>query len=281
MFRDKIQNEKFVKEGYCVIAIENIDAITQIKEVYQQLRIDTKDIALYASNRYGYFDQNILIHNIIKDIFTSELNKHFINYRFLIGHFLDKKAHSKIGLQLHQDWSITDERKYLSAHVWIPHQDCLIENGTLFAIPKSHKYFINYRSGSLDIPRIDSNSILEKITQPIIVRENEMIVFHPALFHGSFPNKTNVSRVATFINLLEFDAPLYYYHLNRENEIEVHTLTERALMSDLEKMISLEIPHDSVFVKNLGKREIDNNEINKWNLTFQYFKNKVGLLQKK
>lgn len=275
LFKSESLKNKFIKNGYCIIPLDDTTVIDRIALTYQNFKLDTKDMELYASNRYGTFDENIEIHQLIKDIFFDEMNKHFVEYRFLIGHFLEKKRNTDIGFQLHQDWSVSDETQYLTAHVWIPHQDTNKQNGGMFVIPKSHTFFKNYRSGSLEIPRIERSWAIDKIIQPVAVKKGEMLVFHPALFHGSYPNQSNQHRIVTLINIVQEDAPLLYYHLNAEEAVEVYSLTQRALMSDLDMMIQNEIPKDSVFIESKGKRRIHNVRIKAKDLLLQYFKSKM------
>lgn len=271
LFKNSAQKEQFINDGYCVIKIQNKSIIDEITEVYQELHIDTQNYALYASNRYGNYEGNVKIHEIIKDIFIEEIDRHFIDYRFLIGHFIEKIANSKIGFQLHQDWNVTDEQKYLSAHVWIPHQDTSKENGGMYVIPKSHKFFSNFRSGSLDIPRIEINWWLKKIIQPINLKKGEMLVFHPALFHGSFVNATHQPRVATLINIMQKESPIMYYHLSGKH-IEEYHITQRALMADIDMFIQHQIPEDSQFIRNLNSDFINNTAINSKILLWKYLK---------
>jgi ectoine hydroxylase-related dioxygenase (phytanoyl-CoA dioxygenase family) len=73
-----------------------------------------------------------------------------------------------------------------------------VENGTILYIPDSHK------RGDLFLDKITDPVELKKVAHldkavPFILNPGDIIFMHPYLIHGSYPNKSNVSR-RIFIN---------------------------------------------------------------------------------
>ena len=62
---------------------------------------------------------------------------------------------------LHQDWNIVDEKKYISLFFWAPIDVTNEENGTIYLIEGSHKFFTNYRSGSYKSQMIERKKMVQ------------------------------------------------------------------------------------------------------------------------
>ena len=102
-----------------------------------------------------------------------------------------------------------------------------------------------------------------------------MLVFQLSLFHGSFPNLTARPRQATLIHIMEKNAPLYYYQLNSNDEIDVYAIKDKSLIEDIPVMVNGDLPDESRFVKNIGKRKVVNSTISTKDILLKYLRFKI------
>ena len=107
----------------------------------------------------------------------------------------------------HQDysyWTRTVAMQHLTC--WTGLDDATVDNGCLHYIPKSHKW------GLLDAPELagDMNGLLEYLTDsqkeqfqpvPIELKKGYATFHHPLMVHGSYENKSEISRRAFVLNV--------------------------------------------------------------------------------
>ena len=107
----------------------------------------------------------------------------------------------------HQDysyWTRTVKMQHLTC--WTGLDDATTENGCLHYIPKSHKW------GLLQAPEIagDMDGLLEYLSEeqkaefkpkPIELKKGYATFHHPLMVHGSFENKSDISRRACVLNV--------------------------------------------------------------------------------
>lgn len=269
MFKHVIYEHQFNKNGYCIIDIVNKSIVDELANIFDSKFIDLND-DLYVSNHSEY-EENRTNNNLITNLISKELYLHFKNINIITSHFLKKMPNTKTGLQLHQDWSTTDEENWFSAHIWIPHQDTNINNGTMYTIPGSHQYFKNFRSGSLGTPNIKYNTIIKLLSKAINLKKGQMLVFKLSLFHGSFPNLTSYPRNATLIHIMEKNAPIVYYH-KQENDIQELIIDEEVYLKDINHLEKGGKPYKYTLGKTLKNPHIKNKDINSYIILKKYLK---------
>lgn len=107
----------------------------------------------------------------------------------------------------HQDysyWTRTTAMQHLTC--WTGLDDATTENGCLYYVPKSHKW------GLLDKPELagDMEGLMEFLTEeqksqfipiPIELKKGYATFHHPLMVHGSYANKSAMSRRAFVLNV--------------------------------------------------------------------------------
>lgn len=107
----------------------------------------------------------------------------------------------------HQDysyWTRTIAMQHLTC--WTGLDDANVENGCLHYIPKSHKW------GLLDAPELagDMDGLLQYLSKeqkdefkpvPIEIKKGHATFHHPLMVHGSYENKSEISRRAFVLNV--------------------------------------------------------------------------------
>lgn len=279
MFIDKKHTESIRKNGYLVLDLFDEFEMDNLTNLYLKNPCEEENFSgLSYSLISKKYAENKIIEEQINDIISNKLHTLFENYEPIGASFINKMAtENPTAFNLHQDWSYTDENKYENCYTaWIPLQNTTIENGCLYALPGSHRYFNNVRSADYETARIsidNSSNLAEKII-PIEMRKGQILLFKQALFHGSFPNKSALDRLTSVVILKDKKTPLYYYNRLDSNHANQFSITAKTFtlflrnasqgkISDqweLEKTIvySHTLINEEMLIKKISSNETNN-----------------------
>ncbi|KAJ7371308.1 Phytanoyl-CoA dioxygenase domain-containing protein 1 [Desmophyllum pertusum] len=93
--------------------------------------------------------------------------------------------------------------------LWIPLEDCTLENGCLHFVPKSHNDGITYRmvrnpeQGTPTIFTGSKEEFDDKDFIPQLTKKGCLVLIHGTVLHRSFPNKSEKSRHAYTFHIVE------------------------------------------------------------------------------
>lgn len=235
MFRNQILSDQIIKKGFAILETGLGKEIDSLRD-YLSNNFTLPSSEFYYSLISNDFDQNKIIQNSIDTTFKPFYEMHFNGYKIINESFLSKPPHTRAELLLHQDWCYTNERKYLAYNIWIPLTDVSIKNGAMFFLPGSQFWFENLRSGTMHSARIGSASFAHQL-ETVIVKKGEAIIFHPAVFHGSYPNLSSENRIIATATILDKEAPfLYYQKHGNTDEVSIFLLNENEYLKNLKFM---------------------------------------------
>ena len=266
--------ETLNKLGFCTCRVFNSEEIERLQTLYNQNFGSDKVKEMYATHNSNPMEKSLFVSNEIKNIVKEKLQKIFPEYNYFIGHFMVKGANTEKEFSLHQDWNIVDENKYKSYQVWIPLQLTYPDNGGMFVVPGSHLFFNNYRSGSYGIPVIPFDENVKPLITDIIVPPGNVLVYHNALFHGSYPNTSDEIRIAVIVNVVEKQAPVFYFHKNKQlNSTQLFSIDGQSLISHLQEL-EKGIVDETFILKNIiDNDKINNDKLNSNDLRLKYEEN--------
>jgi hypothetical protein len=256
MIKDCQINEALFKNGYAIIGRIDQETLAQLSSYVHTQKLNHLTFFYYSLLNNDVESSQRFLKQIKCSLDTFN-SAHFENFRTITESFLIKPAHFAEELFLHQDWCYTDEQKYTAYNVWIPLCDVTQQNGALYFLDGSHKWFDNKRSGSLHSARISSHTF-EKQISIMEMKKGEVLLFHPAVFHGSFPNFTDYNRTVVATTIIEKSAPFLYYQKIDENTVEIIELDDEYFIKDLEPLTKGETPEG----KSLGLTSYKHFEIN-------------------
>jgi len=204
VFKDPSLNNEFEKKGYIKVPFLNQEEVSRLKDFY----LDN----FYNKNEQynGLENRTFTEFSVIN--FKSEFKKkcfqeiteiclhpaqHLLDdFEPIIGNFI-AKYNEKGLLPIHQNWSVVDETKYSSVSIWCPLQDTTEENGTLYFIDGSHKYFRGNRHTQTHESFSGIHDYLfDEHLKPVPVKAGEAIFLDDAIIHYSPVNQTNQIRLA-------------------------------------------------------------------------------------
>ena len=209
IIKDLEKSAFFRKKGYAIFKINDLNLLNDLSLLFETEFPDVFE-NIFVSHFNDNFAKNKLVSNSILEVLKSEINSHFKNYQSIIGHYVSKVDSKNDFFNLHQDWSYVDEARYEVGHLWIPLIDVTKENGCMFVLEKTHRDG-QLRSASFGINSTPLNESLEDKITTLELKKGEFLFYHPALFHGSFPNNTSIKRTAVIAPFTDKEAPLYYY----------------------------------------------------------------------
>lgn len=266
LFKDKSLYELYCKDGYVVLSLFDDNELNALKKLYQENTI-AYGTGLLPSLRYRSSPEKIAEYHDLIQLIDIALRKHFEDFDYVANHFITKTANNPDEFKLHQDWNVTDESKFIAAHIWCPLQDTNEQNGGLFVVKGSHRFFNNFRSGSLGIPFITATEKVKQHITSFKLKQGEAIVYNQALFHGSHPNNTDTDRKVVLSCIKPKEAPMLIYHKENADStgtrIRAYRITPTMLLEQITELEKGKAPQKSILysdfiVTDLQKKEINN-----------------------
>lgn len=235
LFRDPRLAQILTRDGYLLLDASLTDETRRIHSFIEQ-RFVLPESGFYYSLMANDFEGNKTIRDFLHQTLAPFYETYFTEYRSITESFLNKPAHTPGELLLHQDWCYTDESAHEAYNVWIPLCDVTEQNGALFFLPGSHRRFANYRSGSFHTARISMTEVADKV-RTVPMTRGQVLLFHPAVFHGSHPNTSGEKRTVATATVMGADAPFLFYARSGSGAgADVYRLPDDALLNGLENL---------------------------------------------
>ncbi len=225
---------EFDKNGFVKIPFLSAQQLMALKELFDRYCVSAANATgeIYYSAFDNSIADNLIINDGIKQILSESYGRLFTGYEAYAAMFFSKGKGEK-ELFLHQDWSYTEEAEKFVATIWCPLADTDVDSGCLFAIPGSHRFFKNYRSANLPTGRVALDDEMKTAVVNIALQAGEAVLFHPALFHGSHPNRRPQQRVVAANLIVEPGEKLSYFNATGEGLINQHVLSEKEFFTSL------------------------------------------------
>jgi ectoine hydroxylase-related dioxygenase (phytanoyl-CoA dioxygenase family) len=232
--KDFDSKKSLLQNGYVVFNKIALPFLNDLHTLSSNYIVDKEQTFQYSLMEHSY-EENLHLHQQLNEQLRPLLNSIFEQYSTYSGSLLIKPGVSGTEMNLHQDWTLTDEKKFTPCTVWIPLQNTSEQNGSLFFLPGSHRIFTNFRSHHYETARI-SKELFSKSVKSINVEKGDIVVFNPACFHGSFPNENSDSRVAISITVLDKNAPFLHVKKETEGSARIFHLSADCFLKDLAQL---------------------------------------------
>lgn len=137
------------------------------------------------------------------------------------GAFVVKPAHENSSLAAHQDSSFIDEEKDYSLFMWIPFCDVTLENGPIRVLSGSHLWGNTQRGFSVPWNLSRHVPLLERHMVPVTANAGDVLIFDPALVHGSSTNLSTRTRHAITITVVRKNPRLIYFYKDSAMPLDI------------------------------------------------------------
>lgn len=210
LFPTEALNQLLAQQGYVIFDFLEPDAITRLKDYFYQHHPDSPD-KFYASAHVSDTDFRKAMNAEIQSVFQPYLDQYLNKLQALGGSFIAKPKGNRGILPPHADWNISDEREFRSFNLWVPLVDTSPENGAVYILPDSHRWFDSFRGPG--IPNCFQpviNEIWDHMV-PLNMKAGQALLYDHRLVHGSPQNQTDTLRLACVYGIIPAGAEMRYY----------------------------------------------------------------------
>lgn len=234
VFLNKKKDKKLQKDGIVKFKLDHGFNAQRCIQLLEQLVLgypDRLEQEFYGSVFIPDIELKKEIHQSFQDLIYPFIKRQFINHKLLNYFFLVKGKGKQSTLNLHQDWSIVNERKYSAYNLWIPLSKSTVKNGTLHVLKGSHQFPLNIRGAGIEPKYFSHFEEAKKHMEAVEVNVGEALLFNSRLLHYSPMNLTGFPRTAIINNLIPEMAETFCFHGEKRNG--TYTVNQYAVPEDL------------------------------------------------
>jgi ectoine hydroxylase-related dioxygenase (phytanoyl-CoA dioxygenase family) len=200
---------EFNTKGYAVLKSSILKQIvSELNQLYST-NFTADYNGMLVSHQNDDYTKNKKISASIYEILTPLLSTFFKEYDTVVSHFICKKAMHPEYFKLHKDWSYVNEKEAIPTQFWIPMCPVSQHNGGFFLLPGTHLTKTT-RSFSFGIDVLENTHEILNDVVSIQLKEDEFLIYHPAIYHGSYPNLSENNRICALGALIPKNEKLIY-----------------------------------------------------------------------
>lgn len=226
--KDSNLSSELDDKGYIKVPFFNENELKSLREFYSENYSKNDLSGTFFGIHMTTWSSDPMFKNKIKEglrlCFKDACDRFFKNHRTINHVFITKESGSQTEFNIHQDWSIVDEKVNASVNVWAPLYDVDEQSGALWIAEGSHKIHSKIRGAGTLFPDYRSNeNEYKKETKCIPVKAGEALIFFHATIHGSPPNVSGNKRIVAVNSIVPHEAPLRIFFQKSVNSlIEVY-----------------------------------------------------------
>lgn len=233
---DQAQQLLFDRQGFVVMPFLSKKQIAALSDAFYTLQTTNIGDGFVSSTYSNDMAYKRRADRMITDITLPSVAQYFKDYSVLGGAFLHKMPGANSSLQMHQDWSIVDEKKCVSVNLWTPLINTDEYNGTLWVLPGSQctEAFFTIRAPTIRNFYDEHQELLLQNMVPLRVSAGHVVVINHSLLHYSAANYSEKIRIAVITGLLTQNAQRIMHYQNPEttdDTIELYAVKDDFLMS--------------------------------------------------
>lgn len=233
-FKDPELNKAYIKNGFVKFPLLNQDQVTQLKDIYYQVKDKhlTHQQILHSTSDTADYNLIRQVDFAIQRIIRPEVDKVIDQYEPLIGNFLTKEPGPNSETEYHQDPTLVDESQFISGNVWVALQDTNTRNGNLKVVKGSHLVCPNVRSTPncpLYFERFKEE--LDQYAEEIPLKAGEAVFLNHNTVHGATSNVSQHERIAAVMAIKSKEAPWIFYYWEpgtSPDNVELYSISPEA-----------------------------------------------------
>lgn len=213
--------QQFEENGYIIIRnFLNPQEIKQLKELFDShYQIDGQSCGnLWNSLCDIPHERSLSLSEKILAVVKPNLEKHLKDFVSPAATFLVKNPTPQSAVTIHRDYSVQDEPNFSYHNIWLPIVDTTPQNGQLYVLRKSHKFFNYPLPHYTPWSYIEHERLLVEHCDVIDAKAGDLVVYGDKVLHGSFDNLTESPRPVVHFGLLHPEARFLYHYLDNETQ---------------------------------------------------------------
>jgi ectoine hydroxylase-related dioxygenase (phytanoyl-CoA dioxygenase family) len=213
LIRDPALRAQLARDGYMTLPFLSENELISLRQLFGVVRtkVALQGFATTTTSPDTALKKDMFAS--IQPLYEAKVDALFQDYKTLGASFLQKDSGQAGSLPLHQDWTVTEEDHFRTFTIWVPLEDCGLENGAIQMLPGSHRYMNLLRGPNLPIAIKDIAPDLEKGLVTLTLKAGEALIFDHSVLHKSTLNTSGRPRIALTYGLTQRNAPLrFWYH---------------------------------------------------------------------
>ncbi|MGE0636373.1 MAG: phytanoyl-CoA dioxygenase family protein [Bacteroidia bacterium] len=236
VIKDLSSRKALADTGYILVDITNNSTIDKLEDIYSSLHhVKPTNGGMFYSLYSQDIDYRKYVHDGVGVALRPLFDQLFTYYKTVINSYIIKHPGPKSEFNLHQDSTGLNEWKYSPLSFWMPLQDTTLENGCMWFIPGSQKWFSPYRGISFDTMFDEQKDLLQPYLIPIEVKKGQALLFDNRIVHLSGENKSNVPRVVVMSGIFPAEASIISCYRDKQNNgpLEIFQQTDDYLLQGM------------------------------------------------
>jgi|JI6StandDraft_1071083.scaffolds.fasta_scaffold15919_4 ectoine hydroxylase-related dioxygenase (phytanoyl-CoA dioxygenase family) len=229
IFKNPEHQRLFNRQGFIVLPLLDIDTVNKLNLVFDNLHQNLPAKGFMTSGYSKDYNYKLNSSNSIIELLAPKIKMILDNFQTIGASFSYKLPSPESDFNLHQDWTVVDEKNDISVNVWIPLCDTNIENGTLFVLPGSHyANFPVHRSPTIGYVynTKEKEEVVKQKLIPISVKAGTAVIINHSLIHYSPPNLSKNVRKAIIAGYTNKGAQMYFYYKKpNKNIVDIYKIT--------------------------------------------------------
>lgn len=217
IFRDPQLQSSFEKDGFVIVDFYSKDALSEVLSFYHEMH--PSELSGFFPSAYSEDKSyRFKIDAELKRIGRTKFDEIFMDYQEMNGCFIVKQPGPESYLHIHQDMTLVDESYFTGINVWTTTIDLTTENGVLYLLPGSHRFFPTYRGHTLPGFYDPIQEEIKDYMIPYYLKAGQAIIFDQSIVHFSTPNISKDIRIATNVFIAHKEAKFQICYHDKQNE---------------------------------------------------------------
>ncbi len=228
VIKDEALKAAIEKDGYKVVQVMDQPTIEKLTAVYKKHHSKhTENGGMFYSLYSQDLEYRKQVNDELLEILEPVFEKLFTNYRSVLGSFIIKHQGPKSEFNVHQDSTGSNEWKHSPLSFWLPLQDTTIQNGCMWVLPESHKWFSPYRGISFPSMFEKNQDMFRPYLVPVELKLGEVLLFDNRIVHLSGVNHSEHPRVIAMAGIFPKEAELIACYRDVENNGPVEIYSQK------------------------------------------------------
>lgn len=216
IFKSLEHQKDFEENGFIIVDFYSQDEVEEVKNLYFSLH--PKDEVGFFPSAYSKDKKYRETTDIeLKRIGDKRFNELFQDFQVINGCFIVKSPGESSYLHVHQDMTLVDESEFVGINVWTTTVELNDENGVLYALPGSHRFYPTYRGHTLPGFYDPIQEEIKDYMVPYYIKAGQAVIFDQSIVHFSPPNIGNEPRIVSNVYLTHRDATFRICYHDKTN----------------------------------------------------------------